>query len=207
MRCSFLLPLAPIVVLGACLGGRGRLDQPAPNGPHNGGLAAILGVAAGSGTIECSACSHAGKMAGAAFSIQMAQRVSPHLRAGWSTDTWWHSGPGWDRGIRDLTAVLVYHPSTERHFFIGSGPSYSMMFASLTDSTALQRHGWGFVAETGYDFQPLAEVSFTPFVRYSRAWVGDIHYPLGSGSVWARDWQHQVLSAGLGLTFHNRGKQ
>ncbi len=279
MRLSIFLPLAPIVLLGACLGGRTRLDEWTPFGVrqavdvwshgrrlrlhaatvlldsitgipydlpltcdscrvgipraqidsafvirgrpvplarksgrdaippdkvHDGGLAGTLGIGSGSGTIACNACAHAGSMGGTSFTIQLAQRVSPHLRAGWTTDVWGHSGDGWEREIGDLNAVLFYYPSTERRFFIGGGPSYSMMYASVTDSTALQRHGWGFMAEMGYDLRPLSGASLTPFVQYSRAWVGDIYYPKGSGIPWARGWKHQVLSVGLGVTFHNR---
>ena len=282
MRFSIFLRLAPIVLLGACLGGRAPLDEwtpvdagqavdvwsrgrrlrlhgatvlldsitgipydlpltcdscrvgvpraeidsafvirrglvvlamkshedaSQPRGPHDGGLAGTLGVGSGSGTIACSACAHAGSMGGTLFTIQLAQRVSPHLRAGWTTNTWWHSGDDWERGIWDLNAALFYYPGTERRFFIAGGPSYSMMYASVTDSTALQRHGWGFTTEMGYDLRPLSAASLTPFVQYSRAWVGDIYYPKGSGTPWAGGWKHQVLSVGLGVTYHNRKKQ
>jgi len=282
MRSSIFLPLAPVVLLGACLGGRARLDDSTPvdpwrgvdvwshgqrlrlhgatvlldsitgipydqpltcdscrvglpraqidsafvirhsamrlpmktnpevradGSPHDGGLAATLGVGSGSGTITCSACSHAGKMSGTSYTIQLVQRVSPQLRAGWTTDAWSHSENGWERDILDLSPVLFYYPATERRLFIGGGPSYAMMFASVTDSTALQRHGWGFITEMGYDARPRSAVSLTPFLQYSRAWVGDIYYPKGSNIPWARGWKHQVLSVGLGVTFHNRKRK
>jgi hypothetical protein len=87
-------------------------------------------------------------------------------------------------------------------FFIGGGPSYSMMVASVTDSTGLQRHGWGFAAELGYDIVPRKAFSLTPYCQYSYAWVGDIYYPKGSATPFARDWKHQVVSIGLGVTYH-----
>jgi hypothetical protein len=182
-------------------------DASPPDSPHDGGLAGTLGVGSGSGTIACSACAHAGTMGGTSFTIQLVQRVSPHLRAGWTTDWWWHSADDWERGIGDLSAVLFYYPSTDPRFFIGGGPSYSMMYASVTDSTALERHGWGVVAEMGYELRVRSAASLTPFVQYSRAWVGDIYYPKGSGIPWARGWKHQVLSVGLGVTFHNRKRE
>jgi hypothetical protein len=204
MRSSIFLRLAPIVLLGACVGGRARLAETAPDSPQDGSLAGTLGVGSGSGTIACSACTHAGSMGGTSFTIQLAQRVSPHLRAGWTTDWWWHSADDWERDIGDLGAVLLYYPSTEQPFFIGGGPSYSMLYASVTDSTALQRHGWGFTSEMGYELRLHSTASLTPFVQYSRAWVGDIYYPKGSRIPWARGWKHQVLSVGLGVTLHNR---
>jgi hypothetical protein len=146
-------------------------------------------------------------MSGTSYTIQLVQRVSPHVRAGWTTDVWSHSEDGWERDILDLNAVLFYYPGTERRFFIGGGPSYSMMFASVTDTTALQRHGWGFISVMGYDARPRSGVSLTPFVQYSRAWVGDIYYPKGSGIPWARGWKHQVVSLGVGITWHNRRRR
>jgi hypothetical protein len=207
MKSAIFLSLTPIVLLGACLGGRARLDQPAPDTQHDGGLAGTLGVGLGSATIACSACTHGGKMSGTSYTIQLVERVSPQLRAGWTTNAWWHSENDWERGIWDLNAVLFYYPSTDRRFFIGGGPSYSMMYATVTDSAALQRHGWGFTSEMGYDLRPRSGASLTPFVQYARAWVGDIYYPKGSGIPWARGWKHQVLSVGLGVTLHNRKRE
>jgi hypothetical protein len=182
-------------------------DRPRDENPHLGGLAGTFGVASGSGTIACSACAHAGSMSGTSFTIQLVKRVSPQLRAGWTTNAWWHSGDDWGLGIWDLSAVLLYHPSTERGFFIGGGPSYAMMVATVTDSTGLQRHGWGFTSAMGYELRLRSATSLTPFVQYARAWVGDIYYPKDSGIPWARGWKHQVLSVGLGVTFHNRRKE
>ena len=79
-----------------------------------------------------------------------------------------------------------------------------MIFATVTDSTALQRHGGGFAAEMGYDIRPRSTISLTAFVQYSYAWVGNIDYPLGSGIPWARGWKHQVVSLGVGVTLHER---
>jgi len=81
------------------------------------------------------------------------------------------------------------------------------MVASVTDTTALQRHGWGFAAELGYDIVPRKALSLTPYVQYSYAWVGDIYYPKGSGIPFARDWKHQLVSLGVGVTYHERHKQ
>lgn len=206
MRSSRFAPLAPIVLLGACLGGRARLDETMPDRRLDGGVAGTIGVGSGTGTIACSACAHAGSMSGTSWTIQLMKRVSPQLRAGWTVDTWLHSGSDWERGTWDLNAVLFYYPSIERGFFIAGGPGYAMMYATVTDTTALQRHGWGFMAEMGYE-QRLRSASLTPFVQYSRAWVGDIYYPKGSGIPWAQGWKHQVLSVGLGVTFHNRRKK
>ncbi len=118
--------------------------------------------------------------------------------ATYSTDTW-------ERGIWDLEAVVLYYPWTVRRgFFIGGGPSYSLMWATVTDNTALQRHGWGVAAEMGYDIAPRSAVSLTPLLQYSYAWVGDIYYPLGSDVLFARGWKHEVVSLGLGVSLHER---
>jgi len=188
------------VAIGLCL-------LTAPVGAFaQGGLELTLGVGTGSGTINCSACTHAGKMSGTSYSMQVVEKVNPHLRAGWTIDSWSHAQGDWDREIGALNAVLFYYPGSVRHsgFFIGGGPSYSIMVASVTDTTGLQRHGWGFAAELGYDIVPRKEFSLTPYVQYSHAWVGDVYYPKGSINPFARDWKHQVLSLGLGVTWHER---
>lgn len=180
------------------------LDDTSTQDGWVGGFQSTIGVGTGSATLECSACTHAGNMGGSTLTIQLAQRVSPHLRVAATTDAWWHSQDDWERGVWSLNAMLFYYPARLRSgFFFGGGPSYSMMFGSVTDSTALQRHGWGVSAEMGYELRPGAKVSLTPFAEYSRAWVGDIYYPLGSGIPWARDWKHQVVSVGLGVTFRD----
>jgi hypothetical protein len=173
-----------------------------------GGLELTLGAGTGSGTINCSACSHAGNMPGTTYSIQVVQRVSPYVRVGWTLDTWSHARDDWERAIGALNAVVFYYPSSVHRsgLFIGGGPSYSIMVASVTDSTGLQRHGWGFAAELGYDIVPRKEFSLTPYFQYSYAWVGDVYYPKGSGIPFARGWKHQVVSVGLGVTYHERPK-
>ena len=181
--------------------------RPEDNSPQDGwvgGFQSTIGVGTGSATLECSVCTHAGNMGGSTLTIQLAQRVSPHLRVAATTDAWWHSQDDWERGVWSLNAMLFYYPARLRSgFFLGGGPSYSMMFASATDSTALQRHGWGFSTEIGYELRPGARISLTPFAEYSRAWVGGIYYPHGSGIPWAQDWKHQVVSVGLGVTFRD----
>jgi len=171
-----------------------------------GGMEGTLGVGTGSGTINCSACTHAGKLPGTTYSIQVVQKVSPYLRVGWTIDTWSHAQDDWDREIGALNAVVFYYPSSVHRsgLFIGGGPSYSIMVASVTDSTGLQRHGWGFAAEVGYDIVPRKAFSLTPYFQYSHAWVGDVYYPKGSATPFARDWKHQVVSIGLGVTWHER---
>lgn len=169
-----------------------------------GGMEATLGLGTGTGTIMCSACTHLGKMNGSTASIQVVQRVNPYLRVGWTLDGWSHARDDWERDIVGLNAVVFYYPSSVQSpgFFIGGGPSYSMLLASVTDSTGLQRHGWGFAAELGYDFVPRKKFSFTPYCQYSHAWVGDIYYPKGSVTPFARGWKHQVVAIGLGVTYH-----
>jgi hypothetical protein len=162
-----------------------------------------FGLGTGSGTIMCSACEHAGNMGGSTLSLQLAAGVSKHVRLGSSLDTWWHSRDSWERGVWNLNALALYYPWTVRRgFFVGGGPTYSLIWAVLPGDSGLQRHGWGVTAEMGYDIVPRSKTSLTPFVEYSYAWVGDISYPVGSGIPWARGWRHQVVSVGLGVTFH-----
>ena len=194
-----------VVAIGLCLSSSAARAQ--------GGLAATLGVGTGSGTIACSACTHAGNMGGSTATLQVVQKVSPYLRVGWTADGWWHSRDDWERGVWALNAVVFYYPRTVRRsgFFIGGGPSYSMMVATVTDSTGLQRHGWGLAGELGYDMGPqsslsVTSLSLTPYFQYSYAWVGDIYYPKGSSTPFSRGWKHQVVSVGLGVTYHERPK-
>ena len=172
-------------------------------------MEATLGLGTGSGTITCSACTHAGTMRGSTASIQVVQRVNPYLRIGWTLDGWSHARDDWERDLLALNAVVFYYPGSVQGpgLFIGGGPSYSMMVASVTDSTGLQRHGWGFSGEAGYDMGPHSSWSLTPYVQYSFAWVGDIFYPKGSNSAFARGWKHQVVSVGVGVTYHERHVQ
>ena len=112
--------------------------------------------------------------------------VSPRfgVQVGFSADWWWHdfsSPQPSEEGIFDLAVSVFYYPSTEHHrFFIEGGPALSEAYATVTDSLALQRHGWGFTTGIGYDLAPRWVVSLTPRLAYSYAWVGDIYYPLGS---------------------------
>ena len=193
-------PTVLVVAIGLCLSSRAARAQ--------GGLAATLGVGTGSGTIACSACTHAGNMGGSTATLQVVQKVSPYLRVGWTADGWWHSRNDWERGVGALNAVVFYYPRTVRRsgVFIGGGPSYSWMVATVTDSTGLQRHGWGLAGELGYDMGPQSSLSLTPFFQYSYAWVGDIYYPKGSSTPFARGWKHQVVSLGVGVTWHERLK-
>ncbi len=193
-------PTVLVVAIGLCLSSSAARAQ--------GGLAATLGVGTGSGTITCGACTHAGNMGGSTATLQVVQKVSPYLRVGWTADGWWHSRDEWGRGIGALNAVVFYYPRTVRRsgVFIGGGPSYSWMVATVTDSTGLQRHGWGLAGELGYDMGPHSSLSLTPFFQYSYAWVGDIYYPKGSGIPFARGWKHQVVSLGVGVTWHERLK-
>jgi hypothetical protein len=164
---------------------------------------ATFGFGTGSGTIMCSACTHSGNMGGSTLSLQVADAVRPHLRVGFTLDTWWHSREQWERGVWNVTAAMFYYPSAARRFFIQGGPTYSRMWATETD-TSLVRHGWGFTAGFGYDIAPRSIVSFTPSLTYSYAWVGDIDYPLGTNIPFARGWKHEVVSLGLGVTLHER---
>ena len=168
-------------------------------------LAATFGVGTGSGTIMCSACTHAGNMGGSTLSLQLTSSPQPHLRVGGTVDYWWHSRDTWERGVWGLSGVAFYYPGTMRRgFFIGGGPSYSMMWALVNDSAGLQRHGWGVLTEMGYELRTQSSLALTPYVQYSYAWVGDIEYPIHSGIPWARGWKHQVVSLGLGVTWHAR---
>jgi len=172
---------------------------------QEGGGIATFGGGTGSGTIMCRACTHAGNMGGSTMSAQFAEQVSEHVRVGAAVDWWWHERDTWERGVWDATVAVFYYPGTlRRGFFVGGGPTYSLILATVTDSTALQRHGWGLATEMGYDLSPRSSVSLTPFLRYSYAWVGDIYYPIGSGIPFARGWKHEVLSLGLGVTLHIR---
>ncbi len=172
---------------------------------QEGGGIAIFGGGTGSATITCRACTHAGNMGGSTLSMQFVEQVSQHLRVGGTADWWWHERDTWTRGIWDVTAAVFYYPGTlRRGFYVEGGPTYSMILASVDDSTALQRHGWGVAAGIGYDLSPRSSVSFTPYLRYSYAWVGDVYYPIGSGIPFARGWKHEVLSLGLGVTLHIR---
>ncbi len=168
---------------------------------EQGGLA-ILGIGTGSGTIMCTQCTHAGNMGGSTATIQVVWLARPHLCVGFTADWWWHFTDTWERGTWDFTPAAFYYPFSRRRFFIGGGPSYSMILATVNDSAALTRHGWGFATEMGYDVAPRRLVAFTPYIQYSWAWVGNIDYPLGSNVTFARGWKHDVLSVGLGLTFH-----
>jgi hypothetical protein len=147
-------------------------------------------------------------MGGSTYTLQLTTSPQPHVRVGAMVDCWWHSRATWERDICSLSAVALYYPGTlRRGFFIGGGPSYSMMWGTVTDSTALQRHGWGVLTEMGYELRPQSALSLTPFVQYAYAWVGNIYYPLGSGIPWARGWKHQVVSLGLGVTYHARTRE
>jgi len=166
-------------------------------------LAATFGAGTGSGTIMCSACTHAGNMGGSTLSLLLTSSPQPHVRVGVTVDSWWHSRDTWERGVGNLSAVAFYYPGTiRRGFFIGGGPSYSMMWAMFNDSAGLQRHGWGVLTEMGYELRMQTRLALTPYVQYSYAWVGNIEYPIHSGIPWARGWKHQVVSVGLGVTWH-----
>jgi hypothetical protein len=147
-------------------------------------------------------------MGGSTVTLQFAPRVNEHLRVGSTADWWWHSRDTWERGVWNLEAELLYYPWTVRRgFYVGAGPTYTLILATVTESTALQRHGWGVAAEIGYDIAPRAAVSLTPRLSYSYGWVGDIYYPLGSGIPFAKGWKHEVLALGLGLTLHEGRRQ
>lgn len=186
------------MLLGACLG---RYNAPAKEQ----GLVSLIGAGTGSATIMCSACTHAGNMSGSTLTLQFAGAVGPRVRVGATVDGWAHSRQSWERDIANINALVFYYPGTMRRgFFVGAGPSYSLMYATVTDSSALQRHGWGVGAEMGYDIRPRSAVSLTPYLQYSYAWVGNIDYPLHTGIPFATGWKHQVVSVGLGLTWHQR---
>jgi hypothetical protein len=187
-----------LLAIGLCLASTRAYAQ------EDGGIA-MFGGGTGSGTIMCSACTHSGNMGGSTMSAQFLERVSGHVRAGLTADWWWHERDTWERGIWDVTAVFFYYPGTMRRgFFVGGGPVYSILLATVDDSTALQRHGWGFGAEMGYDLSPRSSVSLTPFLRYSYAWVGNIYYPVDSGIAFARRWKQELISLGLSVTLHIR---
>jgi hypothetical protein len=187
-----------LFALGVCLA------SAAADAQEGGGIV-IFGGGTGSATIMCRACTHAGNMGGSTLSMQFVEQVSQHLRVGGTADWWWHERDTWMRGIWDVTAAVFYYPGTlRRGFYVEGGPTYSMILASVDDSTALQRHGWGIAAGIGYDLSPRSSVSLTPYLRYSYAWVGDVYYPIDSGIPFARGWKHEFLSCGLGITLHVR---
>ena len=166
-------------------------------------LEATLGVGTGSGTIMCEACTHAGNMRGSTWTLQLSSSPGPSVRVGANVDYWAHSTDTWERDLWSVSVVAFYYPGTvDRGFFIGGGPNYAMMYASLTDTSALQRHGWGVLTEMGYELRPRAKWSLTPYVQYSYARVGDIFYPKDSPILWASNWRHSVVSVGLGITYH-----
>jgi hypothetical protein len=170
------------------------------------GFRFTFGFGTGSATIMCTACRNAGNVGGTTATFQFGIPATQHLQVGFTSDWWWHSTistQGWDRQIRGLAASLFYYPWTVRHgLFIDAGPTYSSVLVAVTDSTALQRHGWGFTIGIGYDVR--WRVSLLPRLAYSYAWVGDINYPLGSNVPFARGWKHEFVSLGLGLTLHER---
>ena len=165
-----------------------------------------LAFGTGSATIMCTACRDAGNVGGTTATIQFGQTVSQHVQIGGSADWWWHSAittQGWDRWINHFALSLFYYPWTVRHgFFIEGGPAVTVAHAAVTDSTGLQRHGWGFSIGIGYDVATCRVVSLTPRLAYSYGWVGDIDYPLGTNVPFARGWKHEVVSLGLGITLH-----
>src|SRR5437899_5814930 len=113
-------------------------------------------------------------MGGSTFMLQFAPRVNEHLRVGATADWWWHSSDTWERGVWNLEAELLYYPGTVRRgFYVGAGPTYTLILATVTENTALQRHGWGVAAEMGYHIAPRRSVSLTPRLSYSYGWVGD----------------------------------
>ncbi len=142
-------------------------------------------------------------MGGSTATLQLTSSPQPRVRVGAMIDCWWHTRETWERDLCSLSVVALYYPGTlRRGFFIGGGPNYAMMWATVTDTTALQRHGWGVLMEMGYELRPGSALSLTPYAQYSYARVGDIYYPKGSGIPWARDWKHEVVSVGLGITYH-----
>ena len=191
-----------LVRLGLCLCATITLASQSPAQTQS-RFEATLGVGTGTGTIRCSACTHAGNMGGTTYTLQLFASPQPQVRVGAMMDCWGHATDTWERDLCSLSVAALYYPRTLRHgFFIGGGPSYGMMWASLTDTTALLRHGWGMITEMGFELRPRSTFSLTPYAQYSYAYVGDIYYPKDSGIPWARGWKHSVVTVGLGLTYH-----
>ncbi len=173
---------------------------------HESGFWFVTGFGPGSANITCTACTSGGSFGGVNWTLQMGGTPSEYVRIGGVSDWWWHPVSGdWDRWFKSLTASVRYYPWTvDRGLFVEAGPTYSQALVRLTDTTGLARHGWGVTAGVGGDVLPRWRVMFVPRLAFTYAWVGDIYYPLGSRTLFARAWRHWVLHFGLDLGFRDR---
>jgi len=172
-----------------------------------------FGLGWGQGTITCTMCSSNGTYDGVTLRLSYGKTVNRHLRALFDYAEWSHlgtsgggvTGSDWEKDTEDFTASLEYFPWTVRHgFFLEGGLGLTVAKVWVTDTTGLRRHGWGVKAGIGYDLFPTHSISVAPTIAFSYGSIGSIYYPLGSSTLWAAGWKHEVVSAGLDLTFHHR---
>ena len=189
------------VVLGLLLV---MVTRSLPGQESTGRFLFVLGLGAGAAHISCSACTSSGQVGGSNLTILFGYAVTQHLRIGYSSDLWSHAaGTRWYKALRDLAVSVSYYPATIRHgLFVEGGLGLSSAEVSLTDSTGLRRYGWDLTAAIGFDLKPRSKVSLVPRLAVSLGSLGDMYYPTGSNTLFARGWTHEVVSVGLGLALH-----
>jgi hypothetical protein len=168
-----------------------------------------FGLGWGRGIITCTLCSSGGTYDGVAINFSVGKTVNPRLRVLFNYDEWGHPPQSGQSDLGKITETFTgsgqFFPWTVRHgFFLEGGLGVTVAKMWVTDTSGFNRHGWGLTVGAGDDLFPGRSFSATPRVAFSYGSVGRIYYPLHSRNLWADGWKHEILSVGLGLTFHKQ---
>ncbi|MEO8575456.1 MAG: hypothetical protein ABI556_02090 [Gemmatimonadales bacterium] len=143
-------------------------------------------LSTGYGAISCKNCSSA--LGGYSGGLSLGATVSPRVRFGVGTTSWYRSEGGDALVAGTLDARIRFYPSTSGGFFLTGGAGAGTIGAALADYGAATEYGVGVMLGLGWDVRLGNAVSLTPF------WNGF--------AVQTENADANVGQLGLGLTFH-----
>jgi hypothetical protein len=158
-----------------------------------------FGFGYGSANVSCDNCVAGSRIDGTSGFLRIGGTLNPHVLLGAAVDGWSHSSGGNTETLGNLTASVSYYPQTRSGLFLEGGAGLSDY--RVDTSPAVTGTGWGVTAGIGYDIPVSRTVSLTPRAAYAYGAVGNLNYS-GGGLPFTTGWKQDVLSLGLGLTFH-----
>ena len=124
-------------------------------------------------SVDCDQCDGFGSAGG--FTIHMGGTVSPHLRIGGSIDTWAREQDDIGLAQSNMTAVLMWFPSTTLGFRFTGGVGiagrgrYAIHGNEDFDGEDEWESGVGYIAGFAYEAMVARKFALTPFVTFNGA--------------------------------------
>ena len=149
-------PSGDVIVMGAP-------EQPKDAGSRRRGF--WIGFGPAIGYRDCNGCDSLNSVGG--FSIHLGGTVSPYLRIGVSSDTWFRESDDVYRSQSNLTAVLMFFPSTTLGFRFTAGVGASGIGRyDHNDESEQWESGVGYILGFAYEGMVAKKFALAPYVSF-----------------------------------------